>query len=127
MASKGSLNIHSTYYESFLALSVDLRINKQQLKMEHHIYQAPVLRYRDVTITSESLREALAAVCPMLGVYNVARVRRGTLPLFEVDFAEQTSLEKFCRSLNGMLKSYSKKIIQLVKRLHTGKIASPGC
>ena len=73
--------------------------------MERHINQAPVLRYRNVTITSESLREALAAVCPVLGVHNVARVRRGTLPLFEVDFTEQMSLERFCKSLNGMLKA----------------------
>ena len=98
---KGSLNIHSTYYESFLALSVGLRINKQQLKMEGHINKAPVLRYRNVTITSESLRESLAAVCPSLGIHNVARVRRGTMPLFEVDFTEQEAIERFCKSMNG--------------------------
>ena len=73
--------------------------------MERPINQAPVLRYRNITITSESLREALAAVCPMLGVHNVARVRRGTLPLFEVDFTELKALERFCSSLNGTLKA----------------------
>ena len=103
MASKSSFNIHSIYYESFLALSVGLRMNKHQLKMEGHINQAAVFRYRNITITSESLREALAAVCPVLGVHNVARVRRGNLPLFELDFSEQKTLERFCRSLNGKL------------------------
>ena len=101
VTSKGALNIHSTYYENFLALSVGLRVNKHQLKMDDHTNQAPVLRYRDITITSESLRESLAAVCPVLGVHNVARVRRGTLPLFEVDFADQVALGKFCNNLDG--------------------------
>ena len=103
MATKSSLDIHTTYYESFLALSVAIRINKHQLKMESHTNRAPVLRYRDITIPSESLRESLAAVCPVLGVHNVARVRRGSLPLFEVDFTEQKPLERFCKSMDGKL------------------------
>ena len=103
MATSSSLDIHSTYYESFLALSVSLRVNKHQLKMESHTNQAPVLRYRDITITSESLRESLAAVCPVLGVHNVARVRRGNLALFELDFTEQKALDRFCKSMDGKL------------------------
>ena len=101
MASKSSLNIHSTYHESFLALSVGIRVNKHQLKMENQRNQAPVLRYRDITVTSEALKGCLAAECPVLGVHNVARMRTGTLPLFEVDFIEKKAFERFCRSLQG--------------------------
>ena len=103
MTNSSSFDIHSTYYESFLALSVSIRVNRHQLKMEKHINQAPVLHYRNITIPTESLRESLAAVCPVLGVHNVARVRRGTLALFEVDFTEQKALERFCKSMDGKL------------------------
>lgn len=104
MATKSSLEIHSTYYESLLALSVCIRVNKHHLKMETHTNQAPVLRYRDTTITSETLRDSLAAVCPVLGVHNVARVRRGTLALFELDFTDEKALKRFCKSMDGKLK-----------------------
>ena len=95
------LNI-STYYESFLVLSLCLRIGKRQLKMEtSRGNQLPVLRYREVSFTSEYLKDSLSAVCPLMGVHNVARVRQGALPLFEVDFTEEKALDKFCRSLSN--------------------------
>ena len=95
------LNI-STYYESFLVLSLCLRIGKRQLKIEtSRGNQLPVLRYRDVSFTSEYLKDSLSAVCPLMGVHNVARVRQGALPLFEVDFTEEKALDKFCRSLSN--------------------------
>ena len=112
VAVKGPLSIHSTYYENFLALSVGLRVNKHQLKMDH-TKQAPVLRYRNVTITSEFLKQSLTAVCPVLGAHNIARVRRGILVLFEVDFADMMALEKFCKSLDGKLTESSFFIIIL--------------
>ena len=63
---------------------------------------APVLRYRDITFTTEFLKESLSAVCPLLGVHNVARVRQGaTLPLVEVDFTDEKALEKFCKSISN--------------------------
>ena len=105
MATRTQLNI-STYYESFLVLSLNLRIGKRQLKMETSggNQLPPVLRYRDVSFTSEYLKDSLSAVCPLMGVHNVARVRQGALPLFEVDFTEEKALNKFCLSLsNGML------------------------
>ena len=106
MATRTQLNI-STYYESFLVLSLNLRIGncKRQLKMEtSRGNQLPVLRYRDVSFTSEYLKDSLSAVCPLMGVHNVARVRQGALPLFEVDFTEEKALDKFCLSIsNGML------------------------
>ena len=89
------------YCENLLVLSVAIRVNKHQLKIEINPNQAPVYRYRDATLTLEFLKDCLAAVCPVLGVHNVARARQGTLPLFEVDFIEQKSLERFCKSLNG--------------------------
>ena len=67
---------------------------------------APVLRYGDITFTAEYLKEclsAITAICPLLGVHNVARVRQGALPLFEVDFTDEKALERFCKMLsNGM-------------------------
>ena len=63
--------------------------------------QLPVLRYRDVSFTSEYLKDSLSVVCPLMGVHNVARVRQGALPLFEVDFTEEKALDKFCRSLSN--------------------------
>ena len=103
--SRSQLNISTTYYESFLALSLSVRVGKRQLKMEtSRGNQLPVLRYRDVSFTSEYLKDSLSAVCPLMGVHNVARVRQGALPLFEVDFIEEKALDKFCRSLsNGKL------------------------
>ena len=107
MATRSQLNISTTYYESFLALSLSAGVGKRQLKMEaSRGNQLPVLRYRDVSFTSEYLKDSLSAVCPLMGVHNVARVRQGALPLFEVDFIEEKALDKFCRSLsNGMLLS----------------------
>ena len=104
-ADKNQLNIYTTYYERFLALSVSIRVDKHQLMMETpSSSQAPVLRYRDITFTTEYLKESLSAVCPLLGVHNVARVRQGaTLPLVEVDFTDENALERFCKSIsNGM-------------------------
>ena len=84
--SRSQLNISTTYYESFLALSLSVRVGKRQLKMEtSRGNQLPVLRYRDVSFTSEYLKDSLSAVCPLMGVHNVARVRQGALPLFEVE------------------------------------------
>ena len=107
MAAKSHFNIYTTYYESFLALSVSIRVDKHQLTMETPSSSAsqlaPVLRYRDITFTAEYMKECLSAVCPLLGVHNVARVRQGALPLFEVDFTDEKALEKFCKMLsNGM-------------------------
>ena len=103
MATRNQLNITTTYYESFLALSLSVRIGKRQLQMEtSRGNQLPVLRYRDISFTSEYLKDSLSAVCPMMGVHNVARVRQGALlPLFEVDFVEEKALDKFCRSLSN--------------------------
>ena len=104
MAAKSHFNIYTTYYESFLALSVSIRVDEHQLTMETpSSSQALVLRYRDITFTAEYLKECLSAVCPLLGVHNVARVRQGALPLFEVDFTGEKALERFCKALsNGM-------------------------
>ena len=90
-AGKNQFNIYTTYYESFLALSVSIRVDRHQLMMDSS--QAPVLRYRDITFTTEYLKESLSTVCPVLGVHNVARVRQGaTLPLVEVDFTDERAL-----------------------------------
>ena len=105
-AGKNQFNIYTTYYESFLALSVSIRVDRHQLMMETpSSSQAPVLRYRDITFTTEYLKESLSAVCPLLGVHNVARVRQGaTLPLVEVDFTDEKALKRFCQSISdGML------------------------
>ena len=59
-------------------------------------HQTPVLRYR---VTTEYLKDSLTAVCPLLGVHNVARVRQGALLLVEVDFTdEKAALIEFCKS-----------------------------
>ena len=93
-------NIYTTYYESYLALSVSIRVDKQQMTMETLTQgQAPVLQYRDITFTTEKLKDSLNDFFPVL--YNVARVRQGALPLFEVDFPDEQSLEMFCESLYG--------------------------
>ena len=101
-AGRNQFNIYTTYYESFLALSVSIRVDEHQLMMETpSSSQAPVLRYRDITFTTEYLKELLSAVCPLLGVHNVARMRQGaTLPLVEVDFTDEKALERFCKSMS---------------------------
>ena len=91
MATKSHLNIVTiTCYENFLAMSVSIRVDKHQLTMHNmetlRSSQAPVLRYRDITFPTEYLKESLSAVCPLLGVHNVARVRQGALPL---DFTDE--------------------------------------
>ena len=102
MASKGSFNNHPTCCESFLALSVVVRVNKHQLEMESHVDRAPVFHYGDIFASSELLKQSLAHVCLPLGVHSVGRVRQeNNIPLFEVDFSEQKHLEMFCKSLNG--------------------------
>ena len=105
--SRSQLNI-STYYESFLALSLSVRVGKRQLKMEtpRGNQLLPVLRSRDISFTSEYLKDSLSAVCPLMGVHNVARVRKGALPLFEVDFIGEKALDKFCRSLSDGMYIY---------------------
>lgn len=100
VAAKTSLNIHSAYCENFMVLSLSFRVNGSQLNIED-TSQAPVLRHKDVTFTAEKLQYFLSAECPVLGVHNVARVRRGVLPYFEVDFIGQTDLGKFCKALEG--------------------------
>ena len=96
------INVTSTYHECFWVLSVSVRVGRHQLKIESR-NQTPILRYRDVTFTSEYLKDSLSAVCSVLGVHNVARVRQGLTVLFEVDFSDEKALEKFCNSLsNGM-------------------------
>ena len=103
MATGNQFNLYTTYYERFLALSVSIRVgNFHQLKLETPRFQPPVLRYRDITFTSEYIKESLSAVCPVLGVHNVARVRMlGSLLLIEVDFTKINALERFCKSLSS--------------------------
>ena len=116
-AGKNQLNIYTTYYESFLALSVSIRVDRHQLMMETPgSSQAPVLRYRDITFTTEYLKESLRAVCPLLAVHNVARVRQGaTLPLVEVDFTDEKTLERFCKSISDGMLSLLIIILRFVK------------
>lgn len=100
------LNVYSTYYEGILVLSVGISVDKHQLVIETtHTNQSAVLRYNDDYILSlESLKKHLVAVvCPVMGVHNVARVRQGNLPLFELDFTGRVTLMTFCKSLNGKL------------------------
>ena len=103
MATGNQFNLYTTYYERFLALSVSISVGKlHQLKLETPRLQAPVLRYRDIIFTSDDIKHSLSVVCPMLGVHNVARVRRlGSLLLIEVDFTEVNALERFCKSLSS--------------------------
>ena len=103
MATGNQFNLYTTYYERFLALSVSIRVGKlHQLKLEAPRHQAPVLRYREIFFTSECIKESLNAVCPVLGVHNVARVRMlGSLLLIEVDFTEVKDLKRFCKSLSS--------------------------
>ena len=118
MATKSHLNIVTTCYENFLALSVSIRVDNHQLMMETlRSSQAPVLRYRDITFTTEYLKESLSAVCPVLGVHNVARVRQGALPLVEVDFTDEKALEKFCKSNSPSMLAY-KLSARIVVRNH---------
>ena len=100
------ISITSTYYECFWVLSVSPRVDGHQMKMETpRRSQTPILRYGDVTFTSEYLKDSLSAVCSVMGVHNVARVRQGQTVLFEVDFSEEKALERFCRLLSkGMLR-----------------------
>ena len=93
-------NIYTTCYENIFVLSVSVAVNKHHLMLEWQ-GQGPILRYRDITFTPECLKESLIAVCPVLGVHNVARVRQGTLLLVEVDFTQEKLLEKFCKSLSN--------------------------
>ena len=103
MATGNQFNLYTTYFERFLALSVSISVGKfHQLKLETPRPQAPVLRYRDITFTSECIKESLSDVCPVLGVHNVARVRMlGSLLLIEVDFTEVNGLERFCKFLSS--------------------------
>ena len=99
---KNHININTTCYENFLALSVSIRVDRHQLMMETpSSIQAPALRYEKITITTESLKKCLSVVCPLLGAHNVARVREGALPLVEVDFTDEKALERFCKSMSS--------------------------
>ena len=60
-AGKNQFNIYTTYYESFLALSVSIKVDEHQLMMETlSSSQAPVLRYGDTKFTTEYLKESLS-------------------------------------------------------------------
>ena len=102
-AAPSQLNVYSTYYEGILVLSVGISVNKRQLAMETHTNQSAVLRYKNLVISLESLKKHLATVCHVMGVHNIARVRQGNLPLFELDFTGQKTLMTFCKSLEGKL------------------------
>ena len=86
---------------------MSITVGKHQLMMETPCRRAPVLRYRDITITTETLKELLIAVCPLRGVHNVARVRQGALPLVEVDFTDEKALGRFCKSIIDGMNVYS--------------------
>ena len=104
MAAQNQINVYTTYYESFLALSVCIKVGKHQLKKEAPGSSIePVLRHEDITFTTEYLKESLSVVCPLLGAHNVARVREGALHLVELDFTEEKALERFCISMSDGL------------------------
>ena len=96
-------NIHSNCYNGRLLVSLFIEVDNNQLSIQDYDFtQAPVLRHGNITITSDSLKKHLSAECLLLGVHDVARVKRGrTRPLFEVDFTNLTELRKFCKSLEG--------------------------
>ena len=60
-----------------------------------------MLRYRDIEVNTKKLKESLSAVCPLLGVHDVARVRQGGLFLVEVDFTDENRFQNFCKSLSS--------------------------
>ena len=100
-------NIYTTYYESFLALSVSIRVDEHQLMTEVHS-SAPELRYRDITFTTCRLPKGFSNEFLKIQMFNVsmnvARVRLGALPLIEMDFIDEYYLELFCKSMsNGKL------------------------
>ena len=78
-----------------------ISVDNHQLVMETHTNRSAVLRYENHTLSLDSLKKHLVAVCSVMGVHNVARVKLGNLPLFELDFTGQTTLMTFCKSLNG--------------------------
>lgn len=95
-------NIFTSYYENFLVLSVSMKINQQEVIIKADADSTvPVLCSNDITFSYESVKKSLSAVCSQMGIHNVARVRHGIVPLFEVDFVQLKELHKFCSSLNG--------------------------
>ena len=95
-------NIFTNYYENFLVLSMCIKINQQEVIIKADAdCTVPTLCSNDVTFPYDSVKKSLSAVCSQMGIHNVARVRHGILPLFEVDFVQLKELHKFCSSLNG--------------------------
>ena len=95
-------NCFTHYYENFLALSLRITINEQEVTIKTDA-AVPVLCSRDVSFPYDSIKNSLSDVCTQMGIHNVARVRQGILPLFEVDFVQLKELHKFCNSLNGIV------------------------
>ena len=123
-------NIHTTYYQSFFLLSVDIKLGGESIQMEginseDLFFRIPNSRDK---LESQVLKDAVTAVANHCGVYNVARIHYGHCTLFEVDFTKAKKIEQFLR----MIKCYNfqsqlEKSIPLLVNAADAQLLSTHC
>ena len=118
------LNIHTSEYESYFILSTEVSIDNERLQLVERpessnnmilVLHCPHL---DFSITQQSLMKAVGRACTQHSVYNIARMKCATCPLFEVEFRTERSFETFFDATeSGNLKcSLQESLSELMKK-----------
>ena len=94
---------HTTRYERFFLLSLDLRVNGEKAKFSGINSSRLHLRTpqkQSTKIPCESLLTWAEAVGKEYGIVRVARLCCGELPMLEVDFPSKNAIAKLLKSLS---------------------------
>ena len=103
-----TFNIYSKCYSGRLLVSLCIEVDRNQLTLQDSDYftcpHAAVLRHGSITIDSGLLQNYLSTTTSLSHVHNVARVKKDrNRPFFEIDITNLANLERFCKSLEGII------------------------
>ena len=101
MSPLGPILSHTTHYQSFFLLCVDVKIAEEPLQIEGVSSSSWYFRGRSgvVKLSDKDIFKTLASTSRKHNVHNVARQHCGKCPILEVDFSNKRSLHSFLQSL----------------------------
>lgn len=97
------LNVHTTFYEHFFVLVLDIRTAGETLQLQGLNQQLLKLTcsQKGFAFSQATLLSAVSEACVKHGAFHVPRMRCGELPIFEIDFISSKSLHTFLSALGN--------------------------
>ena len=119
------LRFHTTYYERFFMLCVDVKVNGEQAKLSGDDSTSLILSAScqpSWHISSESFLRCVSEAGKEYGIDHVAKLRCGLSPMIEVEFAGTKNTAEFLKSLRES--KFQNSLITLLQKQTKAKISS---